>query len=91
MTENVTVAGRDAPSVTEPGKHTFKDLPVDVQDQIEHYCSENNNGERAASHSRQAMTERALHYQRLVGKTDYKGIDRAKLQAEADKHLEVSV
>ena len=51
------------------GKHAPADdsLPADVLAEIEQHCSENNNGERAASHSRQAMTERALHYHRTVG------------------------
>ena len=63
-----------APMVTSPyAKHvvdvvmggtkpTFADLPADVQSDIEHFCSENNNGERSASHSWVAMTERALRY-----------------------------
>ena len=46
--------------------HTFSDLPSDVQASINKHCSENNNGERAGSHSRAAMTERALHYQNVT-------------------------
>lgn len=46
----------------------MKSLPADVQAEIEKHCSENNNGERAASHSRAAMTERALAYQDKMGK-----------------------
>ncbi len=42
---------------------TFSDLPSDVQASIDKHCAENNKGERAGSHSRAAMTERALHYQ----------------------------
>ena len=69
-----------APMVTSPyAKHvvdvvmggtkpTFADLPADVQSDIEHFCSENNDGERSGSHSRAAMTERAIHYQRVRGK-----------------------
>ncbi len=49
-------------------KPTFTDLPLDVQHQIEKHCAENNKGERAGSHSRAAMTERALHYQEVCGK-----------------------
>lgn len=49
-------------------KPTFADLPADVQASIEKMCAENNNGARAASHSRQAMTERALDYQAKMGK-----------------------
>ncbi|KKN77681.1 hypothetical protein LCGC14_0358070 [marine sediment metagenome] len=44
-------------------KPTFADLPTDVQASIDKHCAENNNGQRAGSHSRAAMTERALHYQ----------------------------
>lgn len=44
-------------------------LPADVQASIEKMCAENNNGARAASHSRAAMMERALHYQRVAGKS----------------------
>ena len=61
--ENVTKQERDAPGVSSRKKQTFADLPADVQASIETNCAENNNGERAASHSRQAMTERALKYQ----------------------------
>jgi len=43
-------------------KPGFADLPSGVQAEIEKHCAENNNGERAASHSRAAMTERALRY-----------------------------
>lgn len=46
-------------------KQTFHDLPTDVQASIEQHCAENNDGERAASHSRATMTERALAYQKL--------------------------
>ncbi len=49
-------------------KLTFADLPADVQHQIELHCAENNNGDRAASHSRAAMTERALAYQVKMGR-----------------------
>ncbi len=45
----------------------MKTLPLDVQDEIEKHCSENNNGEREGSHSRQAMTERALAYHKEFG------------------------
>ena len=55
-----------APSVDRP-KPTFKDLPPDVQAEIEKHCSENNDGARSASHSRQAMTERALRYHKEFG------------------------
>lgn len=44
-------------------KPTFADLPADVQASIEKMCAENNNGQRADSHSRATMTERALSYQ----------------------------
>jgi len=54
-------------NTTFPGRKTFKDLPSDVQAQIEKHCSENNGAERDGSHSRQAMTERALHYQSMLG------------------------
>ena len=47
----------------------MKALPRDVQASIEQHCSESKKGERAASHSRQAMTERALNYQAKFGKT----------------------
>ena len=53
------------PSVLDP---TPDDLPADVVAEIERMCSENNNGDRANSHSRAAMTERALHYQQVCGK-----------------------
>ena len=43
-------------------------LPADVLASIEKDCAENNGGARDASHSRAAMTERALHYQRVCGK-----------------------
>ena len=46
----------------------MKDLPIDVQAAIEKHCAENNGGARDASHSRQAMTERALKYQAKMGK-----------------------
>lgn len=52
----------------------MKSLPADVQAEIEKHCSENNNGERAASHSRAAMTERALAYQNKMGKRLGKGV-----------------
>ena len=87
VTKTVTVT----PSVAALGKLSFKDLPADVQASIEHYCSEANNGERAGSHNRAAMTERALYYHRQFGRTQAKGIDRAQLQAAADRHLEVGV
>jgi hypothetical protein len=67
--ENVTNIECDAPSVTGAKNLTFHDLPADVQASIEHYCSENNDGARAGSHSRGAMTERALGYHRLFGRT----------------------
>lgn len=47
---------------------TFEDLPADVQQEIEKNCSESNNGARADTHSRHAMTERALDYQGKKGK-----------------------
>ncbi len=53
---------------------TFDDLPLDVQAEIDHMCSESNNGEREASHSRAAMTERALSYQAMFGKRPSRGM-----------------
>ena len=52
----------------------MSELPADVQNSIEKMCSENNNGDRAASHSRQAMTERALDYQAKMGNRPGKGM-----------------
>lgn len=49
-------------------KPTAADLPLDVQRAIDKMCSENNNGERAGSHSRAAMTERALSHQTMTGR-----------------------
>ena len=80
--ENVTVPERDAPSVTDLNKTiyppapkpTFDDLPSDVQASIESMCAENNNGQRADSHSRAAMTERALSYQSMFGKRSSQGV-----------------
>ena len=76
--ENVTESKRDAPFVTVGGfplpvgilaaLPALGDLPPDVHAEIEKHCSENNNGARSASHSRAAMTERAIHYQRVCGK-----------------------
>ncbi len=70
--ENVTdgkpVIQHDNSACSGSAKPTFADLPSDVQASIEHMCSENNNGQRAGSHSRAAMTERALHYQAMFGK-----------------------
>lgn len=72
MTSPGMTPGYDAPSVTRPNetshKPGFADLPADVQASIERMCAENNNGARAASHSRAAMTERALAYQAMFGK-----------------------
>ena len=42
-------------------------LPADVVAEIERLCAENNNGARAASHSRAVMTERATRYHRMFG------------------------
>ena len=53
-------------TVTQGGNATL--LPTDVLASIEKDCAENNGGARDASHSRAAMTERALHYQRVCGK-----------------------
>ena len=67
----VTDPKRDAPGATAcemacvPGVRA--DLPADVQASIEKMCSENNNGERAASHTKAIMTERALAYQWSAG------------------------
>lgn len=68
----------DAPLETEGlrqvrAKPTFTDLPTDVQRQIEQHCAESNNGARAGSHSRAAMTERALNYQSMFGKWPGRG------------------
>ena len=75
--ENVTVGERNVTVTKSPtiprespkgDKLTFADLPADVQASIETHCSENNNGARQASHSRAAMTERAIRYQQVFGK-----------------------
>lgn len=55
-------------NVSHQKAETFHDLPADVQASIERDCAENNGGARDASHSRAAMTERALTYQRVCGK-----------------------
>ena len=52
----------------------MKQLFADVQASIEKMCAENNNGDRSASHSRQAMTERALDYQAKMGKRPGQGM-----------------
>ena len=54
----------DVPNPPEPPNDT---LPQDVIDQIEQQCFETT-GEREGSHTRAAMTERALAYQRKMGK-----------------------
>ncbi len=59
---------------TSRSRALMSDLPQDVQDQIELHCAENNKGERAGSHSRAAMTERALSYQAMFGKRHSVGI-----------------
>ena len=51
----------------------IKTLPADVQASIEHHYSENNDGARETTHSRQAMTERALKYQAMFGKRYSRG------------------
>ncbi len=56
-------AGTPSPPQAKP--HTFADLPSDVQASITKHCAENNNGQRAGSHSRAAMTERSLSYQAM--------------------------
>lgn len=67
---------------------TFADLPADVQASIERHCSENNKGERAASHSRAAMTERALAYQDKMGKRPGKGVTAVERHvAEPERHV----
>ena len=48
-------------------KPAFADLPLDVQHEIDRMCYETT-GQRQASHTRAAMTERALHYQATMGK-----------------------
>ena len=64
VTDNVT----DNPAVgVTDNKPTFDDLPLDVQRDIIGMCYETT-GQRQASHTRAAMTERALHYQATMGK-----------------------
>lgn len=53
--------------IANPAACTFTDLPLDIQQQINKHCSEANQGQRAGTHSRAAMTERALHYQEVTG------------------------
>jgi len=65
--ESAFPASEGGKSVTSPPL-SITDLPADVQANIERMCSENNDGIRAASHSRAAMTERALAYQRIAGR-----------------------
>ena len=58
----VTVTESESVTVTDDGNApSVMDLPADVVAEIEKMCAENNDGARAASHSRAAMTERALH------------------------------
>lgn len=65
---------RAPPVPKRKAKPTFKDLPADVQASIEKHCAENNKGDRADSHSRAAMTERALKYQERMGKRPGQGV-----------------
>jgi hypothetical protein len=92
MTQGMTKPGYDAQGMTEvlqpkPDRLMFDDLPSDVQASIEKFCAENNNGERAASHSRQAMTERALDYQRQFGKRPSQGIHTPACQSLMDDQV----
>lgn len=69
---------------TEISPPNFYNLPADVQAGIESQCAENNDGQRSGSHSRAAMTERALRYQGMFGKRPSHGVHGAGCATEQE-------